>query len=170
MTSHAVPVHMTVKRDLIDDLVADWRRERPGTDAEAMQIVGRIIRLGRSYEQDVAQMLRAHGVSYSDFDVLATLRRSGPPYESAPTQLQQNVLLTSGAMTACLRRLESAGLIARGTTPHDRRRLSAKLTPKGFAMVESLIDHRFALARQSLAGLGTDQIAATEDMLRRLGD
>lgn len=169
MTFHAVPVHMTTTRDLIDDLVADWRRERPGSDAAAMQIVGRIIRLGRSYEQDVAQMLRAHDISYSDFDVLATLRRSGPPYESVPTQLQQNVLLSSGAMTACLRRLESAGLIARGTTPADRRRLSAKLTPKGFAMVESLINQRFALARQSLAGLDADQIATAEDMLRCLG-
>lgn len=170
MIAHAVPVHLKTMMDLIDDLVADWQRERPGSDAAAMRIVGRIIRLGRSYEQDVAQMLRAHGMSYSDFDVLATLRRSGPPYESVPTQLQQNVLLTSGAMTACLRRLESAGLIARGTTPEDRRRLSAKLTPKGFAMVESLIDRRFALARQSLAGLDADQIVAAEGLLRRLGN
>lgn len=157
------------KPDLIDDLVADWRRERPGSDAAAMQIVGRMIRLGRTYEHEVSQLLRAHGMSYSDFDVLATLRRSGPPYESAPTQLQHNVLLTSGAMTACLRRLEGAGLIVRGTSPQDRRRLSAKLTPKGFAMVESLIDRRFALARQSLAGLDADQIAAAEGLLRRLG-
>ena len=169
MTFHAVPVHMTPTRDLIDNLVADWRRERPGADAAAMQIVGRIIRLGRSYEQAVSHLLRAHGMSYSDFDVLATLRRSGPPYESVPSQLQQHVLLTSGAMTACLRRLESAGLIVRRATAQDRRKLSAQLTPKGFATVESLIDQRFALARQSLAGLDADQIAATEDMLRRLG-
>ncbi len=160
---------MTTKPDLIDDLVADWRRERPGSDADAMQIVGRMIRLGRTYEHEVSQLLRAHGMSYSDFDVLATLRRSGPPYESAPTQLQHNVLLTSGAMTACLRRLEGAGLIVRGTSPQDRRRLSAKLTPKGFAMVESLIDRRFALARQSLVGLDADQIAAAEGLLRCLG-
>lgn len=169
MTSNEAPVHMTTKPDLIDDLVADWRRERPGSDAEAMQIVGRMIRLGRAYEQAVSRLLRAHDMSYSDFDVLATLRRSGPPYESAPTQLQHNVLLTSGAMTACLRRLEDAGLIVREAMPDDRRRLSAKLTPKGFAMVESLIDQRFALARQSLAGLDADQIATTEDVLRRLG-
>ncbi|WP_428627470.1 MarR family winged helix-turn-helix transcriptional regulator [Sphingopyxis sp.] len=160
---------MTKKIDLIDALVADWQRERPGSDAYPMQVVGRIIRLGRTYEQEVSHLLRAHGVSYSDFDVLATLRRSGPPYESAPTELQHNVLLTSGAMTACLRRLESAGLIVRGTKPEDRRKLSAKLTPKGFAMVESLIDRRFALARQSLAGLDADQIAAAEGLLRRLG-
>ncbi|WP_439568093.1 MarR family winged helix-turn-helix transcriptional regulator [Sphingopyxis sp.] len=160
---------MTTPPDLIDNLVADWRRERPASDAEAMQVVGRIIRLGRTYEQEVSQLLRPHGMSYSDFDVLATLRRSGPPYESAPTQLQHNVLLTSGAMTACLRRLESAGLIVRGTSPQDRRRLSAKLTPKGIALVDGLIDRRFALARQSLAGVTADQIAAAEGLLRGLG-
>ncbi len=169
MTSDKAPVHMTTPPDLIDNLVADWRRERPASDAEAMQVVGRIIRLGRGYEQAASQLLRAHGMSYSDFDVLATLRRAGPPYESVPSRLQHNVLLTSGAMTACLRRLEGAGLIERGTSPDDRRKLSARLTPKGFAMVEELIDARFALARQSLAGLGADQIAAVEVALRRLG-
>jgi len=169
MTPDEVPVHMTTQPDLIDNLVADWRRERPASDAEAMQVVGRIIRLGRAYEQQVSHLLRAHGMSYSDFDVLATLRRSGPPYEGVPTQLQQNVLLTSGAMTACLRRLESAGMIVRSAAAQDRRKLSAQLTPKGFATVESLIDQRFALARQALAGLDAGQIATTEDMLRRLG-
>ena len=79
LTSDKAPVHMTTPPDLIDNLVADWRRERPASDAEAMQVVGRIIRLGRVYEQAASQLLRTHGMSYSDFDVLATLRRAGPP-------------------------------------------------------------------------------------------
>jgi DNA-binding MarR family transcriptional regulator len=157
------------KTDLIDGLVADWRRERPKTRPEAMHVVGRIIRLARLYEDEVARMLRPHGLSYSDFDVLATLRRSGAPFELTPTQLQQNVLLTSGAMTACLRRLESAGLVSRKAEKTDRRRLTAKLTAAGNAMVERLVDQRFALAQASVSILTPTQAAELEHLLRRLG-
>ena len=154
--------------DLIDSLVAEWRLERPGSAPEAMPVVGRIIRLGRLYEEQVARMLRPHGLSYSDFDVLATLRRSGAPYELSPTQLQKSVLLTSGAMTACLRRLESAGLVSRKAGQPDRRRLSAKLTAKGRDMVDALIDDRFQLAQASIADITPAQLAELERLLRRL--
>lgn len=155
--------------DLIDSLVAEWRRERPQTAPEAMQVVGRIIRLGRLFEDEVTRMLRPHGLSYSDFDVLATLRRSGAPYEQAPTQLQKNALLTSGAMTACLRRLESAGLVSRKAEKADRRRLTAKLTAAGHALVERLIDQRFELAKAATGGITPTQFAELERLLRRLG-
>lgn len=154
--------------DVIDTLVAEWRQTRPQTRPEAMQIVGRIIRLSRTYEEDVARLLRPHGLSYSDFDVLATLCRSGAPHEMSPTQLQRNVLLTSGAMTACLRRLETAGLIERRSAHSDRRRLFAKLTPAGIDIVESLIDRRFALADAAVAGLDAREAEALAVLLRQL--
>lgn len=157
-------------RDLIDLLVAEWERERPQTRPAAMQVVGRIIRLGRRFEEDVARMLRPHGLAYSDFDVLATLRRVGPPYERSPTELQRGVLLTSGAMTACLRRLERAGLISREAGQPDRRRLSARLTPAGYDLVERLIDRRFELADARVAGFGVDDRSDLETLLRKLED
>jgi len=154
--------------DVIDTLVAEWRRTRPRTRPEAMQIIGRIIRLGRVYEDEVVRLLRPHGLSYSDFDVLATLCRSGEPYEMLPTQLQRNVLLTSGAMTACLRRLEAAGLVERHAVDGDRRRLSAKLTPTGMETVETLIDRRFALADAAVEVLDSCKTDALATVLRQL--
>lgn len=154
--------------DVIDTLVAEWRRERPASAPAAMQVVGRVIRLGRHYEEQVARMLRAHALSYSDFDVIATLRRSGAPYELSPTALRKNVILTSGAMTACLRRLEAAGLVSRAASSHDRRRLSARLTDKGFDLVEALIDRRFALAGEALSGLDRSEVAMLEALLRKV--
>ena len=154
--------------DLIDMLVSDWRQTRPSSRPEAMQIVGRIIRLGRAYEEQVTRLLRPHGLSYSDFDVLATLRRIGSPHEMSPTRLQRNVLLTSGAMTACLRRLEALGLIERRSAVSDRRRLTAKLTDTGAALVESLIDARFTLADEALGELNSSQNQLLTLALRRL--
>jgi DNA-binding MarR family transcriptional regulator len=52
---------------------------------------------------------------------LATLQRSGAPYRLSPTALRKSVLLTSGAMTACLNRLEQCGLISRNPDDGDRR-------------------------------------------------
>lgn len=155
--------------DLIDQLISDWRLARPETDPDSMRVVGRIVRLGRLYEEQASRLVRPHGLSYSDFDVIATLRRSGEPYELYPTQLQQNVLLSSGAMTACLRRLERLGLISRQAAQADRRRLSARLTDAGYDLVETLIDERFDVARRSLASLGPTQIDQLTLLLRALG-
>lgn len=154
--------------DRVDALIADWHREDPGLNPEAMQVVGRIIRLGRAYQDDVSAMLRPYGLSYSDFDVIATLRRSGPPYALTPTQLQQSVLLTSGAMTACLGRLERQALIGRSEDADDRRRSAATLTQKGQNLVDQLISHRFSIAAESLDSLSGKQTETLVALLRRL--
>lgn len=154
--------------DLVDSVLDDWRRVRPETRADALHVIGRVIWLGRQYEETVTRMKWGPGLTYSDYDVIATLRRAGSPYELTPTELSKRVLLTSGGLTACLRRLETAGLVSRRGVPEDRRRLLAKLTPKGFDLVESFIDHRFDLADQALANLDAKQIATLEDLLRRL--
>ncbi len=154
--------------DIVDSLVADWRRTRPQTRADAIQVIGRIIWLGRQYEEAVTRMPSNPGLSYSDYDVIATLRRAGSPYELTPTELGKRVLLTSGGLTACLRRLEAADLISRRGVPEDRRMLLARLTPKGFELIESFVDDRFAMAEQALAGLDPQQRATLEVLLRRL--
>ncbi len=154
--------------DIVDSVLADWSRARPETRADALQIVGRILWLGRQYEETVTRMLSEHGLSYSEYDVIATLRRAGSPYELSPTELARRVLLTSGGLTACLRRLEAADLVSRRSVPEDRRRLLAKLTPRGFDLVESFIDRRFALADEALANLDRTQIAEGEALLRLL--
>jgi len=155
--------------DLIDSVLHDWRRVRPQTRAEALQVIGRIIWLGRQYEEAVTRTLGHPNLSFSDYDVLATLRRAGEPYELTPTELSRRVLLSSGGLTACLRRLETAELITRRGVPEDRRRLLAKLTPKGFDLIETFIDKRFSLANAALAHLDEQETAALEALLRRLG-
>lgn len=155
--------------DLIDSVLHDWRRVRPQTRADALQIIGRIIWLGRQYEDAVTRTLWDPSLSFSDYDVLATLRRAGEPYELSPTELSRRVLLSSGGLTACLRRLETAELITRRGVPEDRRRLLASLTPKGFELIETFIDKRFSLASEALANLDEQQVADLEALLRRLG-
>lgn len=151
--------------DVVDQLLADWARERPDLDASAMAVVGRLLHLGARLQARASERLRAHGIGYTELDVLATLRRSGTPYRLSPTALRKSVLLTSGAMTACLNRLEQRGLIHRSPDDGDRRSLMAALTPKGEALIEAAIVSHFAQAEQVVAGL---DLAERQDLARLL--
>jgi DNA-binding MarR family transcriptional regulator len=154
--------------DLIDRLIDDWTRERPNIDASAMGVVGRVLRLGRILEARANRMLRAHGLVYTDFDVLATLRRSGEPYSLTPSILRQSALITSGAMTAALNRLKAARLITSNHHETDKRARAITLTDRGRALVDDLIDARFADAHAVIAGLGVRDAASLARLLRRL--
>ncbi|WP_266157668.1 MarR family winged helix-turn-helix transcriptional regulator [Dyella silvatica] len=156
-------------KDLVDQLLRDWQRERPDLNVTAMAVVGRILNLGRALEARANDSLKALGIHYTDLDVLATLRRSGKPYRLTPTVLRQSVLITSGAMTACLNRLEKAGLISRNPEDNDRRSLAAALTAPGLALIDRAIVVRFAEAEQAVAALSRGEQAELSKLLRKLG-
>lgn len=155
--------------DLIDQLLADWQRERPDLEAGAMAVAGRVLHLGRMLEARADECLKPLGLSYTELDLLATLRRSGAPYRLSPTDLRRSVLLTSGAMTACLNRLQARGLIRREPDPRDGRSLFAVLSAKGVALAERAIALRFEQAREAVAGLDAAEQAQLAALLRKLG-
>ena len=154
--------------DLIDSLIADWKRERPDLDPEPMAVIGRLFRVYRQLDARLAEILRPYGLRYSEFDVLATLLRSGDPYELTPTELQQAVVLTSGAMTALLDRLTRQGLVARSQNKEDGRSKTAKLTPKGVQLASKLIELRFAEAGTDVECLSQMQKQNMVDLLKTL--
>lgn len=158
-----------MQQDLVDRLLRDWGRERPDLDVSAMAVVGRLLHLGGVLHARAGERLQAHGLSYSELDVLATLRRSGAPYRLTPTALRQSVLLTSGAMTACLNRLERRGLVRRGPDESDRRMLVAILTPEGLGLIDGAIVSHFAQAGQAVAGLELHERETLAGLLRKLG-
>ncbi len=154
--------------DLVDQLLSDWKRERPDLNAKPLAIVGRILHLGTLFEARATDCLRETGISYTEFDVLATLRRSGVPYRMTPTTLRKSVLLTSGAMTACLDRLERRELIVRNADPNDRRSLGVSLTKQGVKLINEIIAIRFDEAKNAVAGLSAEEQASLSHLLRRL--
>ena len=155
--------------DRIDQLLSEWQAERPELDATAMAVVGRLLSLGRQLEGRANAALKPLGLHYTDLDVLATLRRGGRPYRRTPTELRNSVLITSGAMTACLDRLESNGLIARVADPLDRRSSAAELTTEGRKRIDKAIAVRFKEAADALAGLTDSERARLAALLKKLG-
>jgi DNA-binding MarR family transcriptional regulator len=155
--------------DLVDSLLREWQRERPDLDAAPMAVVGRVLHLGRLLEARANERLNGTGLRYTDLDVLATLRRAGAPYRLTPTALRKSVLITSGAMTACLNRLEDLGLLSRSAEDSDRRSLMAALTNKGLKLVDKAIAVRFTEAGDAVAALSSAERAKLSHLLRKLG-
>jgi len=156
--------------DLITRLRQEWAIEQPELDSSAMDIVGRVIHLADQWQSSANKLLAQYDLSYTEFDVIATLKRSGPPYELTPTTLRQSVLLTSGAMTAALNRVEKKGLIVRHAMPEDGRVFTAKLTAKGKRLAAKATHSRFELAQSQINNLSEVEKTQVTKLLFHLLD
>ena len=155
-------------KDPIDKLISQWKVERPDLDARPMGIAGRVLRLSLLLQARVEAALAPFGLSLWQFDVLATLRRSGAPYRMAPKQLLHEVMLTSGAMTNRIDRLEALEFVRRLPDPHDRRGVQVELTKKGLAIIDQAIAARFDEAREVAGLLAAGERKTMESVLRDL--
>ena len=154
--------------DIIDDLQADWSEERPDLDSEAMGVVLRIQALEKLLGDQVAERLRDFGLQWWQYDVLSALRRQGKPYRMAATELAEASMLTSGAMTNRIDRLEEEGLVRRSHDPADRRRVLVELTRKGQQRVDNATRARFEIAAAAVSGLDRKSRRQLSDLLRSL--
>lgn len=155
-------------RDFIDQLQTDWRQERPDLDAGAMGVVLRIQALAKILGEQVEQRLQKFGLQWWQYDALAALRRQGAPFVMAATELATANMLTSGAMTNRIDRLENDGLVRRLKDPQDRRRVLVQLTNKGVDVIEKATEARFDVATAALGELSSEQMKTLSDLLRSL--
>jgi DNA-binding MarR family transcriptional regulator len=154
--------------DHLDFVLDQWARERPDIDPSPMGVIGRVTRLARLVEPELARTFVRHGLERSSFDVLATLRRSGPPYRLTPAELMRSSMVTSGAVTQRLDRLERRGLIERMPSEIDARSIQVALTADGLELIEQALPDHVANEQRILAALSPTQRGALADLLRRL--
>lgn len=159
---------VAMTRDTIDALQDDWSEQRPDLDSEPMGVVLRIQALAKILGEKAALRLQEHDLQWWQYDVLSSLRRQGEPYTLAATELADSALLTSGAMTNRIDRLEQEGLVRRLKDPGDRRKVLVRLTPRGLAQIEGAAEARFEAAMDALAPLDPPQRQALSKLLRQL--
>ncbi len=139
--------------DSIDMFLAEWRRERPDLDPWPLAIIGRVSRLSSHLQRRAEAWLAPLGLTWETFSLIASLRRAGAPYEQKPSDLLRLSLLTSGAMTNRIDRVEEQGLVQRLADPNDRRGVIVKLTPAGRALADKAIARHFKAAAALLGGM-----------------
>lgn len=155
-------------RDEVDDLLSEWRRERPELDVSPLAVMSRLSRLARKLERDRQTVFSARGLDVWSFDVLAALRRAGPPYELAPRELLVQNLVSSGAMTNRIDRLEEAGLVSRRPDPADRRGVLVRLSPAGRRRVDACVSALAEREQELLHPLDAKERDTLAGLLRRL--
>ena len=154
--------------DEVDVIVDAWKRERPDVDVSAMQVLSRVSRLARHLDRARKQAFAAHSLETWEFDVLAALRRAGPPYDLSPGRLVSETLVTSGTMTNRVDRLVARGLVERRPDPDDRRGVLVSLTASGRRTVDAALDELLVHEREILGALDNASAAQLADALRTL--
>jgi DNA-binding MarR family transcriptional regulator len=158
----------TPPRDHVDRLRAQWLRELPEVDTSPMEVVGRARRITLALRPDIEAVFARHGLDAGEFDVIGSLRRSGPPFRLRPTELYKMLMISSGGLTDRLARLEARGLVRRLPSPEDRRSLMVELTEEGVAVAEAALAGDMAVEKAKLAALDREEQAQLAALLRKL--
>ncbi|MFI7071605.1 MarR family winged helix-turn-helix transcriptional regulator [Micromonospora sediminicola] len=154
--------------DHIDEIVGQWRRERPDLDPSPMLVIGRIQWLADALDAALRPPFAAAGLGNGEFDVLAALRRAGAPHTLTPGQLSHRMLVTTGAVTKRVDRLIARGLVYRATHETDARGRVVGLTPAGLKLIDRLVEEHLANEAALLRGLTDRERADLERLLETL--
>lgn len=149
---------MEVATDRVAQIMAEWARERPDLDIAPQAIIGRLHRLANHLTDDLVAVYGRFDLSEGEFDVLATLRRAGPPFERTPSELAAHTMVTTGAMTKRLDRLERRRLVSRRQSDLDGRGRVIALTPQG----RELIDEAFTAHLENERRLLDEALSPTD--------
>ncbi|MDI9246434.1 MarR family transcriptional regulator [Marinobacter sp. CHS3-4] len=154
--------------DRIDDILNQWRQERPNLDVSAMGTIGRIKVLNQLLVQRMERTWAEFGLNGASFDVLATLRRSGAPYALSPGELMSSTMVTSGTMTHRVDLLVKAGLVERIRNPQDGRGFLISLSRKGLDVIEEAVDAHVQTQTQLTSALDDAECDQLDELLRKL--
>ena len=151
--------------DHVARIQAEWARERPDLDVSPQGVIGRLHRLAGHLTEQLLVVYRRFGLGEGEFDVLAALRRAGPPFERAPGELARFTMVTTGAMTKRLDRLERDGLVARRRSTADGRGRVVVLTTAGRELIDRAFTEHMANEHRLLTELTDHEKATLEALL-----
>lgn len=157
-----------MKTDHVDLVIKQWRDERPDIDPSPMAVIGRLVRLSAIINNELQQVFVKFDLNIGEFDVLATLLRSGKPYALTPNSLFKALMLSSGAMTNRVDRLELKKLVKRTPDPNDRRSIIVSLTPKGLELINKAISDHVHKGDELLTCFSKKEQETMAKLLRKL--
>jgi DNA-binding MarR family transcriptional regulator len=155
-----------LRMDAVDRILEQWHDVRPDLDSSPIAVIGRLSRLSAIVDRRLAENFARHELEAWMYDVLATLRRSGPPYELTAGELLEQSMVTTGAMTNRVDRLEQRGLVERSAVPGDRRKVLVRLTEPGLDLVDQVVGGHLDTERELLQALSPSQQGTLARLLR----
>jgi DNA-binding MarR family transcriptional regulator len=157
-----------MKKDKVDTFMEQWKEELPELGTESMAVLGRLNRVAKHIEKRLGKNFSQYNLNSGEFDVLATLRRSGKDYRLKPTDLYQSLMITSGAMTNRIDTLEKKELVSRTHDDSDRRTIYVQLTKKGYDLITEAVVTHTKTENSILKDLSKKETVLFNDLLKKL--
>ncbi|GAB2821115.1 MarR family transcriptional regulator [Alpinimonas psychrophila] len=154
--------------DHVNEILAQWKVERPELDVSPMAVIGRLTRAAAAVQSRLDNTFAQYGLDASSFDVLATLLRSGTPYVISPAQLSRDAMITTSAVAQRLNKLETRELVSREQNPADGRGTVVALTDAGKELVERVLPAHLETEHSMTATLSPEEQTLLADLLQRL--
>jgi DNA-binding MarR family transcriptional regulator len=156
--------------DAVDRILSQWHRERPDLDVSPIGVIGRLSRTADVVEARLEETYALHGLDGSSYDVLATLRRAGKPYELSPAELSRTAMISSSAVAQRVNKLVTRGWVTRSKSGTDGRGTLVRLTADGLARIEAALPDHLRNEHTIVAVLTQRERAQLISLLRKLAD
>ncbi|WP_343905222.1 MarR family transcriptional regulator [Nocardioides aquiterrae] len=159
------------ERDLdhVGRIMAQWNRERPELDVSPQGVIGRLHRLAARLSEELAAVYGEFGLGEGEFDVLATLRRAGAPYELTPGELARRTMVSSGAVTKRVDRCVEQGWVTRRVSDSDHRGRVVALTASGLELIDRAFEAHMANEHRLVGMLDEMERARLAHLLEKWG-
>jgi DNA-binding MarR family transcriptional regulator len=154
--------------DHVDRIVEQWARQRPDVDVAANALLARLLRATRFLEFTMSEVFARFEIGRAEFDVLASLRRAGPPFALSPSRLSEGLLLSTAAMTNRVDRLERLGNVRRRPDDRDRRIILVELTERGRELIDEVFPALVDEQERFLGSLSPKDRRMLDSLLRSL--
>lgn len=152
----------------LSTILAQWQLQRPDIDPNPMALCGQIWRAAEILRKAVNKNLANYDIDSTRSDILFTLRRQGKNQQLSPSELADEMMLSTSAMTNRLDRLEQSGLINRQPDPNDRRGLKISLTEQGFALADEILASHVKTEADQLSNLSDFEQRALLNLLGKI--
>ena len=155
--------------DHVGRIMAQWAVERPDLDVSPQGVIGRLHRLAARLTEELVAVYGEYGLGEGEFDVLATLRRSGAPYELTPSELGAQTMVSSGAVTKRVDRCVEQGWVTRRVSDSDARGRVVALTDAGFEVIDRAFGAHMANEHRLVGVLDEMERARLAHLLEKWG-
>ncbi len=144
-------------------LQAEIKQRKPFANLEEEAFLN-LLRTADVLTQGLEKVLKSHGLSPTQYNVLRILRGSGPGGRSC-REVGERMLTRDPDITRLLDRLEARGLVTRTRERQDRRVITTRVTKPGLALLGRLDGPAAAWHRERLGRLGAKRLKALIELL-----
>ena len=147
-------------------IAAALRQTKPFSSPESAAYLA-LVRVASRFEQQTSDLLKPHGITPTQYNVLRILRGAGDDGLACGGVLER-LVTRDPDITRLLDRLERLGYATRNRDGQDRRVVLSQITESGRELLARLDEPVTALHRAQLADLGPDGVEQLSILLGQI--